>query len=174
MFCANTATALTDCAAIVAVGSVVYHPQKPLRNLTREDVLAQLPAGIDPARVEVVGHHLPMRWAPGPLRRSRKRRCWWRTARATSYRRPAAAAFRRSSIPAFIMRAAVTSIMLQRVISAPRSLNSLGAMYQLVTEFIGFGAFQEGKTMVWPLRNAGLAAAMAGRRYLPGGPRLSY
>ena len=36
---------------------------------------------------------------------------------------------------------------LWKVTSRPEALNSLGALYHLVTEFVGFGQFQEGKTM---------------------------
>jgi len=143
----ETATALTDCAAIVAVGSVVYHPQKPLRNLTREDVLAQLPAGIDPARVEVVGHHLAHARGAGAAAPFTEAAVL--VADGAGNLVPAAG---RRRIPAvehtsFYHARGRDLDLLQRVISAPRSLNSLGAMYQLVTEFIGFGAFQEGKTM---------------------------
>lgn len=139
--------ALSDCAAIVAVGSVVYHPQRPLRNLTVQDVLAQLPAGIDPTRVEILGHHSAH--AVGAFAASPFEEAVVLVADGAGNVVPAAG---RRRIPAvehvsFYHAQGNDLRLLSRVDSAPRSLNSLGAMYQLVTEFIGFGSFQEGKTM---------------------------
>lgn len=133
---------------IVAVGSVVYHPQRPLRNLTVEDVATQLPPEVDPSRVRVLNHHFAHAvgaYAASPFEDAaimvadgagnvvgdrQGRRVIPEVEHTTFY------------------HAQGTRIReLKKITSNKRAMNSLGAMYQLVTMFVGFGVFQEGKTM---------------------------
>jgi carbamoyltransferase len=139
---------LADCDEVVAVGSVVYHPQRPLRNLTAADVLRQLPPTVDPARVSVLPHHFAhavAAYAASPFDDAAvmtidgagnvvAQREGWLQIPAVEH-----ATFYHATGPRLRE--------LRQVVSAPRALNSLGAMYELVTLFAGFGKFQEGKTM---------------------------
>ncbi len=136
-----------DCREIVAVGSVVYHPERPLRNLTAAEVAAQLP-GVDPARVQVINHHFAHAlgaYAASPFDEAAVMvadgagnvvgdRLGWRVIPLVEH--------------ATYYHAQGSRLReLKKTCSDRRAMNSLGAMYQLVTMFAGFGMFQEGKTM---------------------------
>jgi carbamoyltransferase len=138
---------LADCDAVVAVGSVVYHPARPLRNLTTADVLAQMP-GVDAARVSVLNHHLAH--AVGAFMASPFKDAAILVADGAG--NVLADASSRWTIPtvehtSFYHARGATIRELGKVASRPRALNSLGAMYELATLFAGFGKFEEGKTM---------------------------
>ena len=140
---------INDVAKIIVSSSVVYHPQNPLRNMTLEDVLPQFTDLEDKTKVEILNHHLahaagaffasPFAEAavmvvdgggnivgekpPGPFKMPP-------VEHATLYH----AKDNRLS-------------ELLKICSRPKSLNSLGALYNLITQFVGFGQFNEGKTM---------------------------
>lgn len=137
-----------DCQAIVAVGSVVYHPERPLRNLTVDDVQAQLPAGIERERISVLNHHLAH--AVGAFCASPFSEAAVLVADGAGNVleiRPGKRKIPEVEHTTFYHFQQNSFRELKKICSKPRAMNSLGAMYQLVTMFAGFGHFQEGKTM---------------------------
>ena len=156
---------ITDCSAIMVCGSVVYHPEKPLRNLTVDDVLAQLPGDVDGKRVHVIEHHLAH--AVGAYMASTFDEAAILVADGAGNLLPETRGSKRL-IPTVehttfyhAQGAAIREV--GKIASEPRAMNSLGAMYQLVTLFCGFGLFQEGKTMgLAPYGTDALAAEFDG------------
>lgn len=148
-YCLNKAgVQIEDIHDVVVVGSVVYHPRHPLRNLKLKDVTEQLPK-VQPERITILNHHLahacsaflasPFESAAvlvadgaGNIVGNRKKGIF--------------------SVPDVEHTTAYVGSegSLEEIykISADRTaMNSLGALYHLVTLFAGFGQFEEGKTM---------------------------
>jgi len=139
---------LLDCAAIVAVGSVVYHPQQPLRNLTVADVAAQLPDVLDPQKIFVLNHHFAHAlgaYAASPFTEAAI--LVVDGAGNVIENRPGRRVIPKVEHTTFYQAKGRELRELHKVCSNKRAMNSLGAMYQLATLFAGFGDFQEGKTM---------------------------
>jgi carbamoyltransferase len=133
---------------VVVVGSVIYHPNRQLRNPTIEEVAGQLPE-VPTERITLLNHHLAHAAAAyfaspfdsaailvadgaGNIAHQRRKRLF--------------------SLPdvehTTIYSAAETKVVERAKICAEaKAMNSLGALYHLVTLHAGFGQFEEGKTM---------------------------
>jgi carbamoyltransferase len=153
---------LNDLDRILVSSSVVYHPQRRLRNLTLDDVLPQLPGLRDASRVALVNHHLAHgagAYYASPFTEAAVMVVdgggnvvgSWDGGRFTMPPVEHTTYYRGEG---------TRIVELAKTTARPKSLNSLGALYHLVTTFIGFGQFNEGKTMgLAPFGGSSLVAA---------------
>jgi len=148
-YCLRTyGCSLKDVDDIVAAGSVVYHPKKGLRNLTGKEVAAQLP-NYPEKKISIINHHLAHACSTFFSSPFNSAAILIVDGAGNIANRSKKGIF---SIPdvehttGFVGREG-TIKELYKITAEKKAMNSLGALYNLVTLFNGFASFEEGKTM---------------------------
>lgn len=126
---------------IVASCGLVYHPEMGYRNLTKNIVKNQLPLLKNPKKIVICNHHLSHAasafWT-SPFKKSAILIVDWAGNILKNKKIEHTSIFmgRNNKIK-----------LIKKITSNESGHNSLGEMYTLATFFMGFGAFNEGKTM---------------------------
>ena len=154
---------LADVDDLVVSGSVVYHPQRRLRNVTLEDIAPQLPR-VPPKKITILGHHIAHAFstflaspyneaavlvADGAGNIAHRRKAGWLVMPDVEH------------TSAYLGgQAGLQEVW--KVCGGKHAMNSLGALYHLITLFAGFAPFEEGKIMgLAPYGSERLAQAFA-------------
>lgn len=139
---------LADVNDIVVVGSVVYHPKKGLRNLTKEEICAQLP-DVPPAKISILNHHLAHACSSFLSSPFSSAAILVADGAGNIAGRRKKGIFSVPDVEHTTAYSANDGVIKEvyKICADKKAMNSLGALYNLVTLFAGFASFEEGKTM---------------------------